>query len=291
MTKEGTVSLKMYRSHVKPTWCPGCGDYGVLTALQRAALELNIKPSNMVVVSGIGCSSQLPHFMSTYGFHSIHGRALPVAMGIRLANPELTVVITGGDGDGYGIGAGHFVHACRRNIDMTYIVMDNSIYGLTTGQASPTTLSGSVTKSTPKGYELHESPLNPLAVALASGATFVARGFSGDSKHLASLVVEGIKHRGFAVIDVFSPCVTFQKQATYDFYREHVFYLDKEGHDPENFIAAMEQATRSDKLGIGIFYRKEKPIYEDYEPALKKGPLPYHELGLKNDDPLLKQFY
>ena len=177
-----------YKSRVRQTWCPGCGDYGVLSALQTACAALGIERQNLVVVSGIGCSSDLPHFMSTYGLHTLHGRAIPVAQGIKMANKNLTVVITGGDGDGYGIGVGHFIHALRRNLDLTYIVMDNQIYGLTTGQASPTSIKCAPTKSTPEGNL--ENALNPLALALVGGATFVGRGFSGDPVQLAEIISE-----------------------------------------------------------------------------------------------------
>src|SRR6266852_5296124 len=195
------LPIETYQSDVEPDWCPGCGDFGVLRALEIAAGKLGIKPKDLVVVSGIGCSSNLPGFIHTYGVHSLHGRAVAVATGIKLANHDLKVVITGGDGDGYGIGIGHFIHAMRRNLDLTYIVMDNQIYGLTTGQASPTTEKGHKTKSTPRGNV--ELPINPMALALVSGATYVARGFSGEAKHLAELIAGGIMHKGFSLVDVF----------------------------------------------------------------------------------------
>ena len=284
------LTLKMYKSSTRPTWCPGCGDYGLLSGIQKALYELKIEPKDVAIISGIGCSSNLPHFLNTYGVHSIHGRALPVAMGVRLANHEITTIAAGGDGDGYGIGVGHFVHACRRNVNMTYMVMNNNIYGLTTGQASPTTLEGTVTKSTPKGYELHEPPLNPLTLALGAGATFVARVFSGNIKHMVKVIVEGIKHRGFAFIDVLSPCVTFQKRQTYDFYKERVYELE-ESHDKTDFIEAIKRAREFEKLPLGIFYQVNKPIYEDGEPAYAQGPLVKQPIGLKPDDDILKQFY
>ena len=180
------AQVKEYIGKVKPDWCPGCGDFAVLNALQRALAELDIAPHNVQVVSGIGCSSNLPGFINAYGFHGLHGRSLPVATGARLGNTDLVVIATGGDGDGYGIGAGHFIHTCRRNVNMTYIVMDNQVYGLTTGQASPTTEKGIRTKSTPEGTI--EVALNPLAMALSCGATYVARGFSGDNLHLSQLM-------------------------------------------------------------------------------------------------------
>ena len=213
-----------YLSDVKPIWCPGCGDYGVHAAINKALMDLGIDKSKIVIVSGIGCSSAMPHTFSTYGIHGIHGRVLPVAMGVKLANDELTVIGVGGDGDGYGIGGNHFVHTARRNIDITYIVMNNQIYGLTTGQASPTTLLGAKTKSTPFG-EIEE-PVNPIAIAISAGATYVARGFSGEPMHLAELIKNGITHKGFAVIDALIPCVSFNTLNTYDWFRQRVYKLD-----------------------------------------------------------------
>src|ERR1700691_1136901 len=184
------MSLPMLgKSDTKPTWCPGCGDYSVVAAIEMAVKRLKIPSNNVVIVSGIGCSSNLPHFLSSYGFHGLHGRSLPVAEGIRWANHGLTVIETGGDGDGFGIGAGHFIHTMRRNVDMTYVTMDNQVYGLTTGQASPTSMMGQKTKSTPMG--VIENPLDPIALALASGATYVARAFSGDVKQMADLIAGG----------------------------------------------------------------------------------------------------
>ncbi|MFW9778339.1 MAG: 2-oxoacid:ferredoxin oxidoreductase subunit beta [Candidatus Heimdallarchaeota archaeon] len=290
---ESHLDLKDFQSDVKPTWCPGCGDYGVLRGTLEAMKELQIPPRNIVVVSGIGCSSNFPHFLSSYGVHALHGRALPVGMGIQLANHELTTIVAGGDGDGYGIGAGHFVHACRRNVNITYIVMNNEIYGLTTGQASPTSREGLVTKSTPRDYSLHELPLNPIAVALAAGASFVARGFSGERTHLANLVEEGIKHRGFSYIDVISPCVTFQKMATYDFFKERVFKIEDNEYDTSDFGAAMAHAREpwEEKIAIGLFYQEDRPLYEDYEPTLRRGPLVSQKRNLRNQKKILKQFY
>src|SRR5207237_396822 len=187
------ADVAVFKSEVKPDWCPGCGDFGVLNSLQKACADLNLDPKDIMVVSGIGCSSNLPGFFNSYGMHTLHGRSIPVASGVKLGNHDLTVIMTGGDGDGYGIGVGHFIHAMRRNLDVTYIVMDNQIYGLTTGQASPTTERLVKTKSTPTGNL--ESPLNPIALALAGGASFVARGFSGEPMHLAELYKKAIQHK------------------------------------------------------------------------------------------------
>ena len=287
--------LDTYKSEVKPTWCPGCGDYAVLNALQHAITELQLEPWNVLIVSGIGCSSNLPHFLSTYGFHAIHGRALAVAEGAKLANPDLHVIVTGGDGDGYGIGVGHFVHGIRRNIDLTYIVMNNQIYGLTTGQASPTSEKGMKTKSTPLEGVI-ENPIDPIALALSVGGTFVARSFSGDVKHMTGMIKRGIEHKGFALIDAMSPCVTYNKVNTYDFFRKRVYDLAKEGHDPNDlkaaFMKALEwPAIQKDRIPLGLFYQDEKmPTYEALEPAYRKGNPIKQSLGVQDGEELLKEF-
>src|SRR6266403_2921213 len=204
------LTIKDFKGKAEPDGCPGCGDFGVLTALKRALAELDVRPHQAMVISGIGCSSNLPGYVSTYGMHTLHGRALSVATGAQMANHELKIIVTGGDGDGYGIGGNHFVHSMRRNIDVTYIVMNNQIYGLTTGQVSPTSVKGMNTKSTPFGSV--ENPLNPIPLAIAAGATYVARGFTGQQKQLVELIKGGVQHRGFSLIDAFSPCVTFNHE-------------------------------------------------------------------------------
>jgi 2-oxoglutarate ferredoxin oxidoreductase subunit beta len=274
MTAPRKLELKDYKADVPPDWCPGCGDFGVLSALQKVSLELGVEPYNLFVVSGIGCSSNLPGFFRSYGAHTLHGRALPFATGIKLANHDLTVVAVGGDGDGYGIGLNHFIQAMRRNINVTYIVMNNEIYGLTTGQVSPTSENGMVTKSTPGGNL--EQMLNPLTLALASGCGYVARGFSGDPKQLLELYKGGIQYPGFALIDVFSPCVTFNKVNTYQWFRERVYRLEDKSHDPKDFHAAMDRALEwGQKIPIGLFYRNDRkaPSLDAQDPALKNGPL------------------
>ena len=208
-TATALLEIKDFKADVPSDWCPGCGDFGVLNGLFHACAELGRQPHEILIVSGIGCSSNLPGFFRSYGVHSLHGRALPFATGAKLANHGMTVIVTGGDGDGYGIGLNHFIQAMRRNIDITYIVMDNETYGLTTGQVSPTSETGMVTKTTPHGNL--EGMLNPMALALASGCGYVARGFSGQPKHLLKLYTDAIQHPGFSLIDVFSPCVTFQQ--------------------------------------------------------------------------------
>ncbi len=285
----GTPLPLIGKSDTKPTWCPGCGDFSVVAAVELAVKRLKIPSHDVVIVSGIGCSSNLPHFLSSYGFHGIHGRALPIAEGIRWANHGLTVIATGGDGDGFGIGAGHFVHTMRRNVDLTYVTMDNQIYGLTTGQASPTSMLGHKTKSTPTG--VIENPIDPIALALASGATYVARAFSGDVKHMADLVAGGIQHKGFAFVDALSPCVTYNKINTFDWFRQRVYKLESAGHDPTNIVAAWQRALEwGDKIPIGLFYRTEKPTYEELEEVLTAGPLAKQPTGLKGKDALLDEF-
>lgn len=273
------LPVELFKGPVDPDWCPGCGDFGVLKAVQTSAARLGVEPHNLMVVSGIGCSSNLPGFISSYGIHSLHGRAVPVATGAHLANTDLKVVIVGGDGDGYGIGIGHLIHAMRRNLDVTYVVMDNQIYGLTTGQASPTTSTGQKTKSTPRGNA--ELPLNPLALAITAGATYVARGFSGEAKQLADLIAGGMAHRGFALIDVFSPCVTYNKVNTYPWFKERVYKLEDENWDPSD---AQKSLTKSfewgERIPLGLLFQDNQDTYEDSEPIFKKGPLVKQPLGL-----------
>lgn len=273
------LPIDTYKGPVDPDWCPGCGDFGVLRSVQEAAGKLGIKPENLMIVSGIGCSSNLPGFIHAYGIHSLHGRSVPVATGAHLANTDLKVVITGGDGDGYGIGIGHLIHAMRRNLDVTYVVMDNQIYGLTTGQTSPTTTKGHKTKSTPAGNI--ETPLNPLALAITAGATFVARAFSGEQKHLADTIAAGIAHKGFSLIDVFSPCVTYNKINTYPWFKERVYKLEDKGWDPSaDFYASYQKAFEwGDTIPLGVIWKTEQPTYEDGEPNLHNGPLVKHKLG------------
>lgn len=282
---EGTSAKDAYKGKIHPDWCPGCGDFSVLSALQVALAELGLEPHKVAIVSGIGCSSNLPGFINTYGMHTLHGRALAVATGLKLANHELTVIATGGDGDGYGIGGNHFLHTMRRNMDLTYIVMDNQIYGLTTGQCSPTSVKGMKTKSTPFGNI--ENPINPIPLAIVSGATYVARGFSGKQKHLVELIKGGILHKGFALIDVFSPCVTYNKDNTYPWFNQRIKILEEQGHDPTNFHAAIEKGfVWGEEIPIGLFWKRtDLPALQELEPILEKGgPLAYRPLGLSPED-------
>jgi len=272
------------KGKVDPDWCPGCGDFGVLAAVQKALVELQIPNHQVATVSGIGCSSNFPGFINTYGMHTLHGRSLPVASGLKLANHELTVLVTGGDGDGFGIGCGHFVHAMRRNINLNYFVLDNQIYGLTTGQTSPTSRIGMKTKSNPYGNM--DTPVNPITLALSAGATFVGRGFSGDQKHLTELIKQAIQHKGFSFLDIFSPCVTYNKDNTFQWFRPRVKKLeDNAEYDPTNWVGAMEKATLwGEEIPIGKFYeRTDLPSLEETEPVLDDMPLIARELHIPTD--------
>jgi 2-oxoglutarate/2-oxoacid ferredoxin oxidoreductase subunit beta len=284
------LELSKFKSETRPDWCPGCGDFGVLNSLIQAVANLEIDPKDLLVVSGIGCSSNLPGFIHSYGFHSLHGRAMAVATGARLANPDLNVVVTGGDGDGYGIGVGHFIHAMRRNLDITYIVMDNQIYGLTTGQASPTSSRNFVTKSSPTGTV--EDPINPIALALVAGASYVARGFSGDPKHLTQLIQDGMKHKGFALVDVFSPCVTWNKIDTYEYFRQNCYKFNGADYNTGDLDAALAKSREiAPKLPIGLFYETQKPTYEESDPVIKNGPAVKAPLKIAEPQLILKEFY
>jgi 2-oxoglutarate ferredoxin oxidoreductase subunit beta len=238
-----------------------------------------------MTVSGIGCSSNLPGYINAYGMHTLHGRALAVATGAQLANHKLKIIATGGDGDGFGIGGNHFIHTMRRNVDLTYIVMDNQVYGLTTGQISPTSIKGMTTKSTPFGSV--ENPINPIPLAIAAGATYVARGFTSQVKHLAELIKGGIQHKGFAFIDAFSPCVTYNLDNGHDFFKQRTRKLEDMGHDPSNFQAAMEKAYMwGDEIPIGLFWKREDlPALDQLEPILADGvPLARRSLGVSPED-------
>jgi 2-oxoglutarate ferredoxin oxidoreductase subunit beta len=262
------LTMADFKGRVDPDWCPGCGDFGVLAAVQKALVDLQIPNHQIVTVSGIGCSSNFPGFIETYGMHTLHGRSLPVATGVKMANPDLTVLVTGGDGDGLGIGGNHLTHTIRRNVDLTYIIMDNQIYGLTTGQTSPTSRLGMKTKSTPFGNI--EGPLYPITMALAAGATFVARGFSGDQKHLTDLIKQAIQHKGFSFLDVFSPCVTYNKDNTFQWFRPRVKRLeDDASYDASNWIGAMEKSTIwGEEIPIGKFFeRTDLPALHEAEPV------------------------
>jgi 2-oxoglutarate ferredoxin oxidoreductase subunit beta len=253
--EEELLEVRDYKSGVKPVWCPGCGDFGVLSASFKALTTLQLKPHEVVVVSGIGCSSRIPYFMRTYGFHGVHGRPLPIATGVKLANPALTVFAMGGDGDLMSIGAGHLPHAAARNVDITCVMMDNQTYGLTKAQASPTSASGHISKSTPFGAIARQ--LQPVVLALAYGATFVARGYSGRANDLSELIVQGVQHQGFSFIHVQSPCTEFHN--TYDFYDEAVAEMPPE-HDTSDLPTALHLALTEERVHLGVFYRDETRV-------------------------------
>ena len=277
------LTAKNFKGKVDPDWCRGCGDFGVLRSLQTVCADMGLKPHQMLTVSGIGCSSNFPGFFNSYGAHTLHGRALAFATGAKLANHEMTIIATGGDGDGYGIGGNHFTHISRRNVDVTYIVMNNQIYGLTTGQISPTSEEGMKTKSTPFGSV--ETPINPITSAIMNGATFVARAYAGDPKHLQSLMRQAIDHRGFALLDVFSPCVTFNHDNDYAFFKPRVQKLEDVDHDPDDWKKACERAmVWGDEIWIGLFFRKSAPTLEDKEPVLEEGgAIAHRPLGITKE--------
>jgi 2-oxoglutarate ferredoxin oxidoreductase subunit beta len=268
------VDKSVYASQEKSTWCPGCGDFPILAALQRALIQLDIEPHEIIIVSGIGCGSKLPHYIRCNGFHTLHGRALPVAFGVKLANRDLEVITVTGDGDGYGIGGNHFIHMMRRNPDILHIVENNQVYGLTKGQFSPTSDYGYVTKTSPEGTI--EQAINPLSIALCSGATFIARGFSGDIKHLTDLLVLALQHKGYKLIDILQPCVTFNRQNTYDWYKERVYKLEEEAdYDPQRRDMALQKTLEwGEAIPIGLIYKAEGiPTFEEQIPVLEEGPL------------------
>jgi len=256
------VTLEDLKTPAKNTWCPGCGNFGILMGFKRALIQLGFERDQVVIVSGIGCHGKIVNYVNVNGFHGIHGRVLPLATGIKLVNPNLTVVGFAGDADCYDEGWGHFSHAIRRNVDITLIVHNNMVLGLTTGQTTATSQKGFKTKSTPFGSI--PPMLNPIAHALVSNGTFVARGFAGDMMHLNGLIVEAIRHRGFAFIDVFQPCVTFNYLNTYDWFKQRVYKLEEEGHDYTDRQRALEKSFEwGDRIPIGIFYKEEKPTYSD----------------------------
>jgi len=260
------VDIKDLDTGERPTWCPGCGNYVLLSTLKAVISELELQPENVVVVSGIGCGSKMPHFIKTYGFEGLHGRILPVATGVKLANKNLTVIAVGGDGDGYGIGGNHFIHAARRNIDVTYIVQNNSVYGLTKGQYSPTSQKGFVSPTSPFGAI--DEPVNPVSLAISSGATYVARAWYMDANHLKELIKNGVKHKGFALIDVLQPCLTFNKINTIEWYTEKIYKLEETEYKPNDKLIAFEKSQEFyPKIPIGLFYKEDgKPTYEDQLP-------------------------
>ncbi len=286
------ATFKDFRNNVKPNWCPGCGDFSVQAAIQRAAANVGLEPENLAVISGIGCSGRISGYINSYGVHGIHGRSLPIAQGVKMANRDLTVIASGGDGDGFAIGMGHTVHAIRRNIDITYIVMDNQIYGLTKGQTSPRSSVGFKTKSTPEGSI--EQAISPMEMALTAGATFVAQSFSTDLKELTAIIEAGMKHKGFSLINVFSPCVTYNKVNTYDWFKENLTKLSSiENYDSSNREAAMQTLMQHKSLVTGLIYQNtEQSSYQELLTSYSKSPLSKADLNMDEAyfDKLVSEF-
>ncbi len=266
------VDPTAYDCDFENKWCPGCGNFPILAALKNALAASGLAPHQVLLISGIGQAAKTPHFLNCNFFHTLHGRALAAATGAKIANHELTILVNSGDGDCYGEGGNHFINAVRRNIDITLLVHDNKVYGLTKGQASPTSDPGMVTKIQRHGVTL--APFNPLAVSLCLGAGFVARGFSGNKDHLADLIQAGISHKGFSLIDILQPCVSFNAVNTYKWYKDRVYDLAEENHDPSDFENALTVSRIwGDKIPIGLVYRKEKPAFTDYPEILAERPL------------------
>jgi len=288
------VTRKDFDGTERPTWCRGCGNHGILNAIKMALAEHNVAPHEILIVTGIGCGSKLPHYMKVNGFHTLHGRTMAVATGARLANHGLRVMTVHGDGDGYGEGLSHFLNAARRNLNIVDVVQDNRIYGLTKGQYSPTSERGKRTPTSPEGSI--DGPVQPLALAITAGATFVSRGYSGELPHLAWLIGEALEYPGYALVDVLQPCVTFNRSTAYDFYKERVYKLEDEpGYDPTDRTAAWEKAHEWDgRIPIGIMYRGDPmPTYEEQVPALKAGPLVQQPLGaewIRRAEPIKQEY-
>jgi len=282
------VTVKDYAESVPIAWCPGCGNFAILQALRRALVDIGIEPHQLLFVSGIGQAPKLPHYTQGNVFNGLHGRTLSAATGARIANHELIVIGIDGDGGAYGEGIGHLLATMRRNVNMTYIVHNNQVYGLTKGQASPTSDLGFITRTTPLGAS---QPVNPLALALASEVSFLARGFAGDIEHMSELLKMGIEHRGFALVDILQPCVSFNHKNTYQWYRERVYKLEGQEYDPSNKLAAFTKAQEwGDRIPIGLIYRKERSVYEEQLPALKEMPLVKQKIDPLQFEALLDDF-
>lgn len=273
----------------RPAWCPGCGNFPILKAFNEAMVELGIEPYQFVIVSGIGQAGKFPHYTRCNTFNGLHGRTLPVATGIKLANHELKVFAVAGDGDCYGEGGNHLIHAIRRNVDIKLLVHNNQVYGLTKGQASPTTMKGVITKTQPFG--VFSEPFNPLSLAIALNCSFVARGFAGEIEHLKGLIKEAVTHRGFALIDILQPCISFNKINTFEWYQQRVYHLD-DSYDPQDRILAFQKSLEwGDKIPIGVIYKTDRPVFEEQIPVLKEKPLTKQEFNPSAIERLLLQFY
>lgn len=283
------VRFTDFKSDKQPTWCPGCGDFGTMNGMMKALAETGNHPDNTFVVAGIGCAGKIGTYMHSYALHGVHGRALPLGIGVKMANPDLEVLVAGGDGDGYSIGAGHFVHAVRRNVDMTYVVMDNRIYGLTKGQFSPTSREDFETATSPEGPKM--PPVNPLALALAAEATYIAQSFSSDSQRHTELVKEAIEHDGFGFVNVYSPCVTFNDVDTYDYWRDTLVDLQDEGHDPTDFDAAKDIVLGGDQEVQGIIYQDDSSVGFEKREGLEESMSDIPESPPDEAMDLVREFY
>lgn len=283
------MTLEELKTPYEPNWCPGCGNFGIWMAEKNAAVKEGWDNTNTTIVAGIGCHGHIVNFIRLTSFEGLHGRAIPVASGIKFANNRLNVLVHVGDGDCFGEGGNHFIHACRRNHDLTVILHDNSLYALTAGQTSPATPKGMKTKSSPKGST--DDPVFPMALAITAGATFVARAYSGDIEQLTQLIIEANKHKGFAFIDVLQPCVTFNKICTSSFYKENTYYLD-ENYDPTDKQAALLKAQEfgEKKIPLGIFYKEERPTAESMFPQIAQTPLVDQEPKLDSLTDLFKKY-
>jgi 2-oxoglutarate ferredoxin oxidoreductase subunit beta len=256
------MDINKYDTTQKPTWCPGCGNFGIWIGLKMALSQLDIDTHKTTIVFDVGCSGNGSNFIKCYGFHGLHGRSLPVASGIKLINSDTKVIVMSGDGGAMGIGVAHFIHSCRRNIDMTMIIHDNQVYGLTTGQTSPTSEKGYRSKSTPLG--VIEEPINPVFLALASKCGFVSQGFSGQMNHLVELMKKAISYKGFALVNVFQPCVTYNHVNTFEFFQKRVYKVEDNQYDPSIYSNALEKVQEwGDKIPLGVFYNVERSTYED----------------------------
>ncbi|MFP4111939.1 MAG: thiamine pyrophosphate-dependent enzyme [Candidatus Woesearchaeota archaeon] len=274
MASKKTTKKSVKDPYPKPdheNWCPGCGNYGIFTAINDAIKILKLKEHELLFTYGIGCHGHMVNFHNRNGFEGLHGRAIPVAVGAKLANHKLNTIVISGDGDCMGEGLNHFVHAARGNQDITVILHDNRIYGLTTGQTSPTSQKGFRTKSTPFG--VIEKPVNPLMIALSAGATFVARGFAANLKQLSELIQKGVKHKGFSLIDICQPCVSFNHHNTYEWFNKHTYNLDDISYDPSDKLKAIDKAKDEEKLGLGVFYEEKIKSYQEEVPQLSKNIL------------------
>ena len=270
------TSIEEYGKY-ETAWCPGCGNFGILNSLKHALVDCGLAPHQVLLVSGIGQAAKSPHYLKANVFNGLHGRGLPAAIGAKLANPELTVIAESGDGCMYGEGGNHFLAALRRNLNLTILVHDNRVYGLTKGQASPTSEQGFVTKTQPHGA--FAESFNPVAVAVVMGASFVARAYAGLPEHLAGLIAQAIKHRGTALVDIFQPCVSFNKANTYQWYKEHCYELG-EDHDPTDHGQALRIALEfGERIPLGVIYKIEKPLFEEQFAVLKNGPLARQEVS------------